>query len=389
MSEQGCAVTRVRLHRFRNYDETTVQLGPSLNVITGQNAQGKTNLLEAVATLALTRSPRTSTASDLLQWGSEGCQIEADVRRPAGLVTLAARFERGSDDSAVRRRTTVDGKQRGARSVLGLCPVVLFWPEDLQLVKGGPDGRRRLLDVLLSQLDTAAAAHLLSYRHVLDQRNALLHRLRAEGGDRSTLHGFTRELVHHGARVVVARRELIAALAPEAATALAELSAGREQLQLRYVESHTLDEDRSQEAAPDTAGVELQLLHALEARAGEEIARGVTVAGPHRDDVDICLDGRPARHTASQGQQRSIVLACKIAEMRHVTHATGMTPVVLLDDVVSELDHMRRGHLLDTLASSAAQQVLVTTTEPLPDTNAFSSVRHFTVRAGSVSGDDA
>jgi DNA replication and repair protein RecF len=372
-----CAIGRLHLYHFRNYDDTTVHFGPGLNVIFGDNAQGKTNLLEAVATLTLTRSPRTSTSGDLLRWGSTQCAVEAEVARPTSDCVLSMRFERDTVDDKVRRAVRVDGKPRPARAVLGLCPVVLFWPEDLQLVKAGPEGRRRLLDVLLSQLDPRAAVHLLRYRRVLEQRNALLHRLRADGRGGDALPGFTHELAHHGARVVVARAKLVSDLAPLAAEALRDLSSGNERLNLRYSPSF-------ETSGEDDERVETELRSALQARASEELARGVTVLGPHRDDIEILLDGRAARSAASQGQQRSIVLACKLAEMRHVAACTGMGPVVLLDDVLSELDAHRRADLLTMLAAGTSHQVLVTATEALSDIRPFVSGHSFEVTAGAV-----
>jgi DNA replication and repair protein RecF len=217
--------------------------------------------------------------------------------------------------------------------------------------------------------------HLGRYRRVVEQRNALLHLLRTEGRGRGALPGFTEELVGHGSQIVVARMQLVAALQPLAADALHRVSGGAERLELRYV-SNTGAE------SPDAAVVADAMMEALR-RAADEEARGVTLVGPHRDDVEIDLDGRPARHTASQGQQRSIVLACKLAEMRHVADVTGHTPVVLLDDVLSELDPRRRRDLVAALADGAGQ-VLVTTTEPLPDVALFASARHFTVQRGVV-----
>jgi DNA replication and repair protein RecF len=374
----ACAVRRLRLHRFRNYTESTAVFHPGLNIISGPNAQGKTNLLEAVATLALTRSPRASSSADLLQWGTEGCQIEADVERPAGPTTVIARFEQGHDSSAISRRITVDGKPRAARGVLGLCPAVLFWPDDLQLVKGGPEGRRRFLDVLLSQVDARAAVHLMRYRRVVEQRNALLHTLRVHGGSAAALVGFTRELALHGSRVMVARQRLIQHLSPRAADAMLELTSGAESLTLQY---------RTHESIPAAheEQTEQHLLDVLDRLRTDELIRGMTLVGPHRDDIAVELSGKPARYTASQGQQRSIVLACKIAEMHVLTQATGMSPVLLLDDVVSELDGQRRRHLMSTLAAVPQRQVLITTTEQLSEAALFDSVHHFAVSAGTVS----
>jgi len=375
-----CAIVRLRLHCFRNYAEATVRFGPGLNVIHGQNAQGKTNLLEAIATLALTRSPRTTSSGDLLLWSEHAALAEADVTRPPADVTLSVRFQRDGPTERVSRVTSVDGKPRPARAMLGVCPVVLFWPEDLALVRGGPDGRRRFLDVILAQTDQQAVAHMSRYRRVLEQRNALLHQLRQGAGARDSLNSFTGELAHHGAWLALARSRLVDALAPLAAHSLHDLSGQRERISLRYAPAHGASIPDSVEAA------EQVLLEALRERSSEEVARGITLAGPHRDDVAFDLDGRPARGTASQGQQRSIVLACKLAEVRYLQDSAGVAPVILLDDVLSELDPERRRHLLGLLAAGS-HQVLVTTTEPLTEVADFAEVLHFTVRGGVVTRD--
>ncbi len=376
-----CAIVRLRVHCFRNYPEATVRFGPGLNVIHGQNAQGKTNLLEAIATLALTRSPRTTSSGDLLLWTEDAALAEADVTRPPADVTLSVRFQRDPSTGRVSRVTAVDGKPRPARGVLGVCPVVLFWPEDLALVRGGPDGRRRFLDVILAQTDQQAIAHMSRYRRLLEQRNALLHQLRLGGGARDSLNSFTGELAHHGAWLEVARSRLTDALAPLAALSLHDLSGQRERISLRYAPAHAA-------SIPDTVeAAEQVLLDTLRERASEEVARGITLAGPHRDDLAFDLDGRPARGTASQGQQRSIVLACKLAEVRYLQDASGVAPVILLDDVLSELDPQRRGSLLALLAEGR-HQVLVTATEPLTEVADFADVLHFTVRSGVVTRDE-
>jgi DNA replication and repair protein RecF len=373
-----CSIVRLRLYCFRNYAEATVRFGSGLNIIYGQNAQGKTNLLEAIATLALTRSPRTTSIADLLLWGQDAGLAEAEVARPPANVTLAARFQRDPASGRVTRTAVIDGKPRAARAVLGVCPVVLFWPEDLALVRGGPEGRRRFLDVILAQTDPQAAAHMSRYRRVLEQRNSLLHQLRTGGGGRDTLNGFTSELAAHGAWVAQARSRLVVALAPLAAASLHELSGQRERIALRYAPAHVAA------VAGDLAVAEQELLGALRMRAAEEIARGVTLAGPHRDDVAIDLDGRAARGSASQGQQRSIVLACKLAEVRYLEDAAGVAPVILLDDVLSELDPDRRAQLLALLAAGGRNQVLVTTTEPFAGVAGFDQVMYHSVSAGVV-----
>ena len=379
-----CRVERLRLFRFRNYDDEVVELGPGLNVVSGRNAQGKTTLLEAIATLALTRSPRASSSAELIRWGEPVCRVEATVVRPDGPTRLDMRIQRGGGEDSERavRSTVVDGKDRPARALLGVCPVVLFWPEDLMLVKGGPEARRRLLDVVLSQLDARVAAELVRYRRTLEQRNALLRQIRLGAASADALAGFTAELARSGGVVQVARARLVAQLDGLAAEALAELSGGHEHLGLRYLTEGDI------EVAGDVAAMEAALLALLESRHTEECARGTTVAGPHRDDVEILLEGRPARTSASQGQQRSAVLACKLAEVRHVTAEAGMAPVLLLDDVLSELDAGRRARLLESLGAGSQCQALLTTTEAEPaGLPASVAVTRFVVEAGRITGD--
>jgi DNA replication and repair protein RecF len=373
----SCAVERLRLYHFRNYDDLTVRFANGVNVISGANAQGKTNLLEAVATLALTRSPRAGSSDALLRWGSDVALIEGDVLRPGGTRTVAARFSRDSDTGRVHRVMTVDGNRSAAGVVLGLCQVVLFWPDDLLLVKAGPEGRRRLLDSVLAQSDPTAADSIVRYRRVLEQRNALLKQLRAGTGNRSALASFTRELAALGARVEVARAGLISGLAPLAASALTQLTGGRESLEIRYA-------PRRGAAVGEAALAESLLLRALEAHAAEELARGITVIGPHRDDLELLLDGKPARTMASQGQQRSIVLALKMAEVDYFAQRTATSPVVILDDVLSELDPARRRDLVRLLAAREPLQVLLTTAEPLADLGQLSVTRRFIVEGGRV-----
>ncbi|MBJ7609811.1 MAG: DNA replication/repair protein RecF [Candidatus Dormibacteraeota bacterium] len=375
VAEGACSLERLRIYAFRNYAEQSVEFGPGINVVGGRNAQGKTNLLEAVATLLLTRSPRASTSADVVAWGSDEALVEARVVRPAADRTLAIRFRRDLGSGRVTRTATVDGSPRPARDLLGLCPVVLFWPEDLQLVKAGPDGRRRLLDVVLSQLDARAAADLLRYRHVLEQRNSLLRQIRAGSASPAPLQGFTRELVSSGSRIQVARAALVEALIPHGREALAQIGGG-EELGLHYLP------DGGMERGDGLEATEQALAATLRRRHEEEIARGATLAGPHRDDLELLIDGRPARSAASQGQQRSIVLALKLAEVRHIAARAGVMPVLLLDDVLSELDPGRRHDLLSGLAA-AGLQTLITSSELLPG-SLPPGTRRFEVAAGRV-----
>lgn len=352
----GFRIARLRLFQFRNYREQTVTLSRGVNVVRGANAQGKTNLLEAAAAALLTRSPRTASPGEMICWGSDRAQIDADVEARGNRHHVGLRLD--ASTGRVLRSATLDGNPHPARRLLGLCPVVLFWPDDLLLVKSGPEGRRRLLDMILSQTDPRLASDLLRYRRVVEQRTALLRHHRLTGHPMTELEAFTAELVERGARIQFARADLVAHLARAASVALHELSGGAETLGMAYAtDAGELREGDDSEAAAH------RLRTSLRERRHEEIARGATLVGPHRDDILVTLDGHPARTAASQGQQRSIVLALKLAEVRHLGAVTGAAPVLLLDDVLSELDPSRRDQLLRLLHGSADEQVLMTTSE--------------------------
>ena len=385
-------IGRLRLYNFRNYAALEMELGPGLNVLVGENAQGKSNLLEAVATLALTRSPRAGSPAELLRWGSEEAAVDAELMGPAGSEKLGLRLRRQggavagvpADASRGRivRASLLADRPVPARTILGRCPVILFWPDDLQLVKAGPDARRRQLDTLLCQLDVVAADELARYRRVLEQRNALLRRLGASARDHAQLGAFDEALVRHGSRVEAARRRLVRGLAPLAAAAMTSLSGGRDELQLRY-RAHAAPEDHG--ASDDVEEIAGRLAETLRARRADELGRGITLVGPHRDDLEYLVDGRSARSTASQGQQRTAVLAAKLAELRYARERSGRLPLLLLDDVLSELDPRRGALLLGSLDEEGEllQTLITGTDQPALGSRA---ARRFVVRHGMVIG---
>jgi DNA replication and repair protein RecF len=228
----------------------------------------------------------------------------------------------------------------------------------------------------VSQLDRAAADELIRYRRVLEQRNSLLRRLHDGGGPADQLRPFDDALLRHGAAIQVARTELVGALAPLAAAAMAEISEAADSLELRYA-------PQTGRASGDREQVLAALSSALAHARREELARGTSIVGPHRDDLEFVLNGRPARSTASQGQQRSAVLATKIAEVRLVGARAERMPILLLDDVLSELDPARREHLLSALsARGEVPQTMVTCSDEY-QFGAHPS-RRFLVRQGTV-----
>jgi DNA replication and repair protein RecF len=355
-------LANVSLFDFRNYAELELGLERSTSVFFGGNAQGKTNLLEAVALTALTRSPRTQQTGDLVRFGQSVARVTCTVQTEASLEQLEARIVTASESSPAAsdapetsrasKRFTRNGVPRRATDMVGALRVVLFWPDDLQLIKGSAEGRRRFLNTLLSQLEHGHARELNRYTHILDQRNALLRALRENRQPPDGLDYWSTALAESGALIMVERQRRLLELQPIAAAFHRELSDDRERLELRY---------RPAGARIGEAPLELvvqQLKAAMRDRRDEEIARGQTAVGPQRDDVEVWLDDHEARLFASQGQQRSAVLSLKLAELHYLAEQTGEQPVLLLDDVMSELDPARRERLLAAL--QPGPQALIT-----------------------------
>ncbi len=346
-------LANVSLFDFRNYAELELALERSATVFFGGNAQGKTNLLEAVALSALTRSPRTQQAAELVRFGQPAARVTCGVQSDAGLKELEVRITVSpAAPSRASRRFTVNGIPKRSTAMMGSLRVVLFWPDDLQLVKGPGEGRRRFLNTLLSQIDPDHARELTRYGHLLEQRNALLRAIREGRQPIDGLDYWTNALADSGAAIMVERQRRLLELQPIAAAFHRELSDDRERLALRYRPAGV----RIGEAPPELVSEQLKV--AMRDARDEEIGRGQTAVGPQRDDIEVWLDEHEARLFASQGQQRSAVLSLKLAELHYLAEVTGEQPVLLLDDVMSELDPARRERLLAAL--QPGPQALIT-----------------------------
>jgi DNA replication and repair protein RecF len=319
----------------------------------GPNAAGKTSLIEAIVLLAWGGSHRTSTESELIRWGFDVARVEGVV----GSETLEVALVRpGSPTAAAggRKRIRVNGVARRAAALAAALRVVVFAPEEMLLVAGPPGLRRTALDRLAAARSPAYGPALAAYGRALQQRNGLLRAIRDEAADRADLRYWDRPFVEAGGEVVTARLRLIDELGVPLAAAHAEIApdeAARSPLRLRYETN-----------APAAAGESPR--DALERRlvetADKEAWNGTTVVGPHRDDLSFQLDGRDLAGFASRGQQRTAILAFKLAELDLLTALDGRPPLLLLDDVFSELDPERRAHLIRRIA--ALPQAFVTTT---------------------------
>lgn len=364
---------RLKLENFRNYALAELYWDEQVNLICGRNAQGKSNLLEAVCYLGVASSFRGAGEADLIRYGQPHFYLEADIlSAQAGRLRLAAAADRRR-----QRRWTINREPRTRLAdIVGVFHTVIFAPEDIYLVKAGPDARRRYLNRQMSQLDREYCRLLIDYNRVLRQRNACLKQWET-APDQAQLEIWTDQLARLGGAVVVARRDVTARLGPLAAALHAALSGG-ESLDLRY-QSAILGRDNAQAA---TAAEAETIFRAELARCQRaELLRGVTLAGPHRDELAIRLDGRPAREFASQGQQRTVALALKLAELELGREVRGEYPVLLLDDVLSELDSQRRAAIL-RYTEGRAQTFITAVDDALP----LAVGKRFQINAGAVHG---
>ena len=378
------------LANFRNYERQELDLAPGPVLLLGENAQGKTNLLEAVALLATGRSERAATDADYIAWAARDdpqpvARITALAHRTphdvAVELTVAGRA--GAHGNLVAsKRFKLNGVARRASDVVGAITAVLFTTDDMELVKGAPSGRRRYLDVMLSQVDHHYLRALQRYTKLVMQRNALLKRIQDGAARRDELAYWDEELARDGATLFAARAAAVAELARNAADAHARLSAERERFDLAYEPRFAEGWPPSRIAAADAADVAAALLDKLRATHARDVAAGVTLSGPHRDDLSMTLGGEPASAFASRGQQRTAALALRLAEARLLHDRAGERPLLLLDDVLSELDESRRHSVL---AAIDADQVLITSPDPDRFPPSYTaSAQLFEIRAGAA-----
>jgi len=342
---------RLSLRHFRNYPEQTVSFTAAKTILLGDNAQGKSNLLEAVEWLATLQSHRTPRDRDLIQHGHTTAQMTAEVERQGIPLELTGVLRQGGGRSLRVNGCTV----RRTLDFLGQLNVVEFSCLDLDLVRGTPALRRSWLDRILVQLEPVYSQLLQSYQKTLRQRNALLKQ--GTGIDEGLWQAWNQQLAVTGTRMMRRRQRLIERLAPLASHWHQVLSGDREVLTLSY-HSHVPIADPSPEA------MLVRFMERLAERRSMELIHKNTLVGPHRDDVGFDLNHQPARQYASQGQQRTLVLALKLAELALVEAVVGESPLLLLDDVLAELDLYRQQILLEVMGDR--YQTLITTTHLTP-----------------------
>jgi DNA replication and repair protein RecF len=373
----------LHLRQFRNYRDCIVDFDAPKTILVGNNAQGKSNLLEAVELLSTLKSHRSVRDRELVLEEAAVGQIRANLERAYGSVELALTLR-------TQGRRTVALNQESLRrqlDFLGILNAVQFSSLDLELVRGAPERRRNWLDSILTQLEPIYAYILNQYNQVLRQRNALLKKFRkqqAEGGiDESSFKDYDSQLAlwdaqlaTAGSRVTRRRARVLERLAPLAQAWHTSISGATEVLEVTYAPNVSLEKD-------DPEGVQLAFLDKIQRRRIAEQSHGTTLVGPHRDEVEFTINQTPARSYGSQGQQRTLVLALKLAELKLIEEVVGEPPLLLLDDVLAELDLSRQNQLLDAIQDRF--QTLITTTHlGAFDSQWLNSSQILSVKAGEI-----
>jgi DNA replication and repair protein RecF len=355
---------RVVLERFRNYSHLDIDLAPGFNVISGPNAQGKTNFLESLYLLATTRLLRGQRDSEAILEGEETAKVSCELL--SANTQLSITLEKG-----IRKRAAINGLNLPrASDLIGRMPAVSVSTTDLAIVRGEPTDRRLFLDLELSGLHVSYLRHLTLYKRALEQRNALLRDSRESTQPANAFEPWEVQLAHHGTAIRHARDVFIWGLAPLARIAHSEMSSG-EELQVAYVRRDEADEEDS-------------TVSALAATRHSDIVRGGTSIGPHRDDLLIEVGGRDARLFGSQGQQRTSVISLKLAAMEHAKQQLGGPPLLLLDDIFSDLDARRRELLVERVGALSGQAVLTCTEAEMAGKALLNEASVFRVLQGGI-----
>lgn len=373
-------IEHLSLTNFRNYARLELSLPQRPIVLHGDNAQGKTSLLEAVYYLATSHSPYTTSDRQLIHWRTEQdplpfARLTAEIiNREQSMQRLEVTLMIDNSTGTPRFKKTIrlNGVEKRVMDIVGLLTVVLFLPRDLALIEGSPAERRRFMDVTLSQVNRAYVEALENYERVLPQRNALLRRIAEERSRPVELAYWDDQLSRSGAVLIAQRQQLLRQLEARAQMIHHQLTGGIETLTLRYQPSFLPTAEGSGQLSFDVLGLDLhreltaeliqpQFVARLQSEVRESVERGATLSGPHRDELRLLINGRDCGLYGSRGQARTAVMALKLAELEWMREHLGEYPVLLLDEVAAELDSKRRNFLLSYLQQTP--QTLVTSTD--------------------------
>lgn len=365
-------IEELKLIDFRNYPRIELKLDKNLNLFVGANGQGKTNLLEAISFLASGASFRTNNESECVLWGEKSCIVSGIVNKRLVKQTQQVCYNLEKKSKIFKNEGIIVER----RKYLSQLIPVLFTPEDLALVKGPPQGRRRFLDEEIAKVFPVYEYELGRYQQIVKQRNFLLKKYREKIIGSQEMESWNEQLILQSVKILVKRMAALHRISLLARLAHRNLTGRCENLEINYASTSVYHEGSSPEK------IRQSLLESLEEKKGEEVRWGQTLVGPHRDDILFFINGKNAKIYASQGQQRTLVLALKLAELEYVKGETGEYPVLLFDDVFSELDESRRRFLVETIEGRV--QTFITGTEAERLGNFKHSGRMFIVSRGEV-----
>ena len=356
---------KLHLQHFRNYESLEVEFHPELNILTGNNGEGKTNIIEAVYCLGLTKSFRAQNDQEMVRKGNSDFLIIGEFNNELNV------YHRVAIHYGERKKTiTLDHKRISRHSqLIGLFPMVLFHPEDHKITGGSPSERRRFLDLLLSQSDRNYLVQLQQYQKVIKQRNRLLLRIAEGDASERELDGWDEEFCRLGYAITLSRIRLIREIEPRVEEFFRKISGRDDSLNLSY-------QSRS-EICLDSADAYFQSVAAMRK---EELSRMQTLVGPHRDDFAFLLNGNDVRKFASRGEQKSVLLAIKLAEYFYLKEKTQTYPILLFDDIYSELDEHRQENIVTHLFNAGQAFVTATSLRQKPAKPFFA----FLIKNGSL-----
>jgi DNA replication and repair protein RecF len=366
-------LTQLTVTNYRNYKKCGLTFENKVNVILGENAQGKTNLMESIYVLAIAKSHRTSRDKELIKWDEEYAKIEGRVQKRMSSLSLELVISNKGKKAKVNSL-----EQKKLSSYIGSLNVVMFAPEDLNLVKGSPQVRRRFIDIEIGQVMPVYMHDLNQYHHILQQRNHLLKQYnRDPGKNKVMLEILTTQLVEMAVKITNRRIHFLHLLQNWAEPIHKGISRGLETLKIQYNPSIDVSEDM------DLSKMVEVYYEKFSKIKEKEIDRGITLAGPHRDDMQFFVNGKDVQVYGSQGQQRTTALSIKLAEIELIKSEVGEYPILLLDDVLSELDDYRQSHLLNTIQDKVQTFVTTTSVEGI-DHETLKKAAKFYVTAGDI-----
>lgn len=346
---------KIVLHHYRNYDQLEVQIGSRINLFIGPNAQGKTNLLESIHVLALSKSHRTHQDRELIQWNQSHALLQGEVEKKYGNCRLDLSI------SAQGKKAKINGlEQKKLSQYIGSMNVVLFAPEDLEIVKGSPGVRRKFLDMEIGQISSSYLYDLSQFQKVLIQRNNYLKQLTPSSSKDTMLEVWNEQFVRHSIKIMKKRQNFIQKLQIWANSIHAKITNGNEDLKISYAPSFTFDLNESEIVLFE------QFMIKLEQVQDQEIRRGMSLFGPHRDDLLFYINEKEVQTYGSQGQQRTTALSLKLAEIELIYEEIGEYPILLLDDVLSELDQNRQKQLIEAFEDKVQTFITATEVENIP-----------------------